>query len=189
MRLTSSTAFFAEMAARTDLPPDVQARRCETFGRLRLLLGERRAAFAELHRRGVALAEAAAEEAAALGFEGDIWAMAPERPHREPGTAPGRRPRPLYYGYDDTGYRISLGGKRSRSGLRVGRRAFETGGRSTDRTAPALSRWGGPISPSGQAPVPPCLIWCPVCGSLNDVPTPPGFVVETAGTEAPSHLL
>lgn len=92
------------------------------------------------------------------------WIMMLETPPVEPGTSRMQRPRPIYCGFPDTGYRISLQGKRASNGQRIGRRPFRG---SDDGRDP----WFAP----GQVPIPPCRIYCPVCGALNEVTVPPGF--------------
>jgi hypothetical protein len=85
----------------------------------------------------------------------------------------------VYYGFADSGYRISLSGKkRNRSGQRVGRRPdhpprdvpVTLGPKNADPFDEDPAR-----VVSGQRPVPPCRIWCPVCKRLNEVPLPRGF--------------
>ncbi len=101
----------------------------------------------------------------------DEWQMTPDDA-LDPTTDP------IYYGYPDSGFRISYRGKRTRKGLRISRRPF-----------PAVSEFDKHLrdhglaserSASGQSPSPPCKIWCPVCDSLNFVPRPEKFeIVET----------
>ncbi len=98
--------------------------------------------------------------------KGARWVMSPERPEYEAGTPRSRTPQSIYYGHADTGYRISHGGKRNRTGWRIGRRPFAGEIRYfTPR----------PWDPSTQDPEPPCRIFCPVCGALNGVPLPDGI--------------
>lgn len=99
------------------------------------------------------------------------WIMMLETPPVEPGTSRILRPRPIYCGFPDTGYRISQRGKRAGNGQRISRRPFRGGDDGRDP-------WIAP----GQVPIPPCRIYCPVCGTLNELPVPPGFtVVERDG--------
>ena len=95
--------------------------------------------------------------------KGPRWIISPEEPRFEPGTPRSRSPMTIYYGYADTGYRISHQGKRNRDGRRIGRRPFQG--------TPAIGPFY-PWEPACQGPEPPCRIWCPVCGSLNDVALP-----------------
>jgi hypothetical protein len=74
----------------------------------------------------------------------------------------------IYYGHPDTGYRISYGGKRSRGGLRVGRRPDV---RPTLPTS-LLADLDDPRGVDGQEVRPPARIWCPVCGTLNRLDWP-----------------
>lgn len=107
------------------------------------------------------------------------WLIFPERPHREPGTPPARSPRPVYYGYPDTGYRISLAGRRSRRGDRIGRRPALPGPNAID-IASMPKPYGADRQVDGQYPVPPCRIVCPVCGARNHLDPPPGFALVDA---------
>jgi hypothetical protein len=66
----------------------------------------------------------------------------------------------IYRGYADTGFKISFGGKKASNKTRVGRRSF--------------MNWdiGGPRKPQGQTIRPPSRIWCPACGTLNQLDWP-----------------
>ncbi len=104
------------------------------------------------------------------------WGLVPDVPFHEPGTPRNRRPRPIYYGYQDSGYRISVGGKRTRDGHRVGRRPYIPRD-DLPEWCRAMTPPQGPVDATGQFVTPPCRIWCPVCKSLNKVNAPPGFEV------------
>jgi hypothetical protein len=75
---------------------------------------------------------------------------------------------PVYRGHRDTGYRISHGGKRAgRSGTRIGRRPIL---RFSD---PLVRVALGDLRPvQGQLICPRVRIWCPMCGTRNDVDWP-----------------
>jgi hypothetical protein len=105
----------------------------------------------------------------------DALVMVPDRNIKDdPKTAP------LYYGYPDTGYRISFRGKRTRDGFRVSRRPYEGGSNFSH----VMQKHGLETAwrPGSQTPQPPCNIWCPVCGSLNSVPLPEAVVEHAEGT-------
>lgn len=166
----------AAMEQRTDLPPTID------LAERRAFLAKERERTAEQRERIAGVKEHVADTAtdfdrlfASIGPRLPDWVMTPERPHREPGTPPGRSPRPLYYGHPDTGYRISYRGKRSREGRRIGRRAWPVPAVSPE-LPPLGSRLRDERLPTGQRPLPPCRIVCPVCGSLNEVGLPPGMI-------------
>lgn len=100
------------------------------------------------------------------GRDGELGTlrMSLTAPPHMPTTLPQNQPDPIYYGFADTGYRISTKGNREpRDGDRRGRRQFRG----------PQSRF--PLEAPGVVVTPPCLIWCPICGRLNDVGLPPGF--------------
>jgi hypothetical protein len=105
----------------------------------------------------------------------DGWVMVPDHNTKE-----GPKTVPLYYGYPDTGYRISFRGKRTKNGFRVSRRPYEGGSNFSH----VMQKHGLETAwrPGSQTPQPPCNIWCPVCGSLNSVPLPEALVEHAEGT-------
>jgi len=80
-------------------------------------------------------------------------------PHHDP-------PEAIYYGHRDSGFRISVGGKRSRDGLRIGRRA------PTQPTPPGTVETLGPRYVEGQRVRLTDRVWCRVCGTLNQLVWP-----------------
>lgn len=80
-------------------------------------------------------------------------------PHHDP-------PEAIYYGHADSGFRISTAGKRSRDGVRVGRRA------TTRPTPPGIERIFGPRHVEGQIVRPTNRVRCRVCGTLNQLVWP-----------------
>ncbi len=117
------------------------------------------------------------------------WVMRPERPPHEPGTSRDRRPHPLYYGFTDTGLRISYQGHRSKEGYRIGRRPFRGRKDGKDKLGWLGEETADRFEAFGQPAFPPCLIFCPMCGSLNDVGVPPGFELEEIDESLPDHRL
>jgi hypothetical protein len=96
------------------------------------------------------------------------WVMVAEPTDARRGRGYESRPYRIFRGYRDTGYRISLTGKRSRNGGRIGRRP------ATD-PAPlpemkSLKRYTHVVA--GQQPQLGDRIWCPVCGTLNQLIRP-----------------
>ncbi len=86
----------------------------------------------------------------------------------------------VYAGYADTGYRISLGGKRSLDGLRIGRRP------SLEEDAPPVFReLRGTHAVEGQLVGPTDRIWCRVCGVLNQLDGP----AELRDSQAPRRVV
>jgi hypothetical protein len=73
----------------------------------------------------------------------------------------------VYAGYPDTGFRISRGGKRSSDGMRVGRRRF-----LPKDLSPGFLNLYGTHSVQGQNVGPTDRIYCPVCGTLNQLDWP-----------------
>lgn len=110
----------------------------------------------------------------------DTWVMMPD-------DAINRKLAPIYYGYPDSGFRISYKGKRTKKGLRISRRPFPavSGFEEHLRNHRLVSEWSAP----GQAPSPPCKIWCPVCDSLNLVPLPEGFETIDTPSQQTNPLL
>lgn len=179
--LVEQDRLYAEMQQRTILPPEIT----NPEGRAELLSNLRREV-AELIDQATQARKAAADSTGKLNNavtvllrQGEVWALHPERPHREPDTPIERSPRPLYYGFSDSGYRISIKGNRARDGERIGRRPFhfKAPGPELERVHQDLTH---PYTPTGQFVAPPCRIWCPVCASLNEVGLPPGFELEDA---------
>jgi hypothetical protein len=86
-------------------------------------------------------------------------------------TRPDDDKQPIYYGYADSGYRISFSGKRSHRGRgqRVGRRPL---GQSMPGWA--VEAAGSERVAAGQPVRPPAHIWCPIssCGALNHLGWP-----------------
>jgi hypothetical protein len=80
---------------------------------------------------------------------------------------------PIYSGHADTGYRITFGGKRSRSGKQIGRRPLYPAQLQSPSWMTEIYGTGrrGLL---GQRFGPPALIWCPIstCGTLNYVDWP-----------------
>lgn len=72
----------------------------------------------------------------------------------------------IYAGYADTGYRIVVGGKRSRNGDRIGRRPIRP------NLPSEVVRAFGKRPVQGQDVVLPAVIQCPVCGTRNQVDYP-----------------
>jgi len=92
------------------------------------------------------------------------WIMFPDTQKRKTLAQDRSLPQPIFYGFPDTGYRISQTGKRDRIGRRLGRREMMP----TDLPKQFVDVFGTHEA-NGQFPVPPCRIWCPVCNTLNDV--------------------
>jgi hypothetical protein len=87
----------------------------------------------------------------------DGWQMVAEpRSGKLPDSPP--RVKAFYRGYRDTGYRISTGGKRTLSGWQAPRRPKV--GHHFDYTI------------TGQVVRPTDLVWCPACGTLNQLDWP-----------------
>jgi hypothetical protein len=98
------------------------------------------------------------------GKEPDVrapWTLLPE-------PAEGR-PDPLYYGFRDTGYRISYDGRCDPDGRRRGAREHVIDLPASLRPEHRrwILAWHERWSPEGQHPRPPCRIFCPVCGTPN----------------------
>jgi hypothetical protein len=72
----------------------------------------------------------------------------------------------FYYGYADTGFRISLTGRRSRKGWHIARRPME--GVSRDLRIPGASN----KFIEGQVVRPNDRVYCRVCGELNQLTWP-----------------
>lgn len=166
-----------KMEERTDLPPGMdREKRLASLAELRAQATRQRACAEEDRRSMAAIFGVLADRADLWDLLPD-WAMRPEAPHRERGTPTDRSPHPIYHGHPDTGYRISLGGKRVRAGHRIGRRPQQTAPSGVDIT-PLAPRFADRRRVHGQSPIPPCRIFCPVCGSPNDVGIPPGFTID-----------
>jgi len=73
----------------------------------------------------------------------------------------GRPQDAIYHGYADSGFKITVGGKRASNRARVGRRG-----------SPIYDRMMESRKPQGQTVQPPARIWCPACGMLSVVELP-----------------
>lgn len=177
----SQDRMLLEMQQRTPLPPTIAdpAGRAAALTKAREQLAVVIAQVKGIRDLSVESQRQSDEILGILPIRGEIWAMHPERPHREPGTPKKRNPAPLYYGFPDTGFRISLKGNRARDGSRIARRPFLS--RASDPAQErARQEFNSPYYPTGQLVCPPCRIWCPVCDSLNEVGLAPGFELVEA---------
>lgn len=167
----------ATMEQRTDFPPEIlRTKRLPFLAKMRGLVAQQ---LVEVEESRVALVGIADElnRRPELRDRLPDWVLFPEAPHRERETPRGRRPAPIYHGFEDSGYRISTGGHRASRGYRIGRRPRIPGPDRID--LPGLPEvYRDPRNVGGQMPVPPCRIYCPVCGTRNEVGLPPGFVLE-----------
>ncbi|MDP9358874.1 MAG: hypothetical protein M3R02_27070 [Chloroflexota bacterium] len=179
---------YSAMEHREDLPEEIDRdRRRASLADARSQVASVIDATRKLRDSAVSVAAKQGTQRTALPDHVPTWAMHPERPPHEPGTSRDRKPFPLYYGFADTGLRISYKGHRSKEGYRIGRRPFRGRKDGADKL-----RWMGeetadPFDAFGQPAFPPCLIYCPVCGSLNDVGVPPGFDLEEIDESVPEH--
>lgn len=121
-----------------------------------------------------------------LGSEGcQYWTMQPEAGHGEPGSKGQFRSLPIYYGHRTSGFRISIGGKRTAEGHRVSRRPYRR--HFTEEERLALGRWEDDRHVAGQQVLPPCLIICAVCGTINWLSLPFGASTRLSGRDKPTH--
>lgn len=179
---------------RTDLAPDLVAKR-------RAILDELR----PLHRNLLRLARAnlKVSEEEQRRFEGGddylasrpafvskhgkhFWMMQPEAGHGEPGSRGEHRSQPIYFGHRSSAFRISTRGKRTPDGERVSRRPFRRDVQAENRVA--LGEWAAEWNVTGQNVMPPCLIVCAVCETINYVSLPDGMGVLIPGTDEPIYL-
>jgi hypothetical protein len=80
-------------------------------------------------------------------------------------------PTPIYYGHADSGFRISFRRKYSRSGNEIGRRPMYP----ADHRSPGWMTevyGAGRHGLKGQRVLPTDRVWCPVCGTLNQLEWP-----------------
>jgi hypothetical protein len=95
-----------------------------------------------------------------MSAEPHLKKLGPQRPFVGPGGYA------FYYGYADSGYRISLTGKRSRKGWQIARRPME--GASRELRIPGASNKfieGQVVRPTDQ-------VRCRLCGQLNQLDWP-----------------
>jgi hypothetical protein len=88
----------------------------------------------------------------------------------------------IYHGHPDSGYRLAFGGKRAKNGKRIGRRPFFMIDPFEGAPEPRVAESAGHRA-TGQAIRPPARIWCPSCGTLNQIDWPDALgVVDLVGT-------
>jgi hypothetical protein len=92
----------------------------------------------------------------------------------------------IYHGDHRAGYRISrTPGKRDPAGKLKSRRPYIVPSDIPVTLAYPTAELVGEDPrrvPVGQHPIPPCSIWCHLCGTLNKLPLPLRFVQRTDGT-------